>query len=169
MRSLIVFVFFIIITPPQQNVGPHYTTLIQHETAAFKIFHPLEVVTRYRDPQLQVGENYSYLLNPLHSTPEYIGIRISLSTVYYMCNANMFVGEFFPHISVICWIWVVWFCSIKYTIVGFTLTVVNDFRWFFSELFSTNCHEILLAIFSNVSHIVTTLKNSLKHNVYFKI
>ena len=26
-------------------------------------FHPLEVVSRYRDPQLQVGENYSYLFN----------------------------------------------------------------------------------------------------------
>ena len=26
-------------------------------------FHPLEVVSRYRDPQLQVGENYSYFLN----------------------------------------------------------------------------------------------------------
>ena len=26
-------------------------------------FYPLEVVGRYRDPQLQVGENYSYLLN----------------------------------------------------------------------------------------------------------
>ena len=26
-------------------------------------FHPLEVVPRYRDPQLQVGENYSYLVN----------------------------------------------------------------------------------------------------------
>ena len=24
-------------------------------------FHPLEVVSRYRDPQLQVDENYSYL------------------------------------------------------------------------------------------------------------
>ena len=23
-------------------------------------FHPLEVVSRYREPQLQVGENYSY-------------------------------------------------------------------------------------------------------------
>ena len=23
-------------------------------------FQPLEVVSRYRDPQLQVGENYSY-------------------------------------------------------------------------------------------------------------
>ena len=26
-------------------------------------FHPLEVVTPYRDPQLQVGEHYSYLFN----------------------------------------------------------------------------------------------------------
>ena len=26
-------------------------------------FHPHEVVSRYRDPQLQVGENYSYLPN----------------------------------------------------------------------------------------------------------
>ena len=24
-------------------------------------FHPLEVVSRYRDPQLHVGENYAYL------------------------------------------------------------------------------------------------------------
>ena len=26
-------------------------------------FHPLEVVSRYRDTQLQVGEIYSYLFN----------------------------------------------------------------------------------------------------------
>ena len=26
-------------------------------------FHPLEVVSRYRDTQLQVAENYSYLFN----------------------------------------------------------------------------------------------------------
>ena len=26
-------------------------------------FHPLEVVSRYRDPQLQVDENYSCLFN----------------------------------------------------------------------------------------------------------
>ena len=26
-------------------------------------FHPLEVVSRYRDPQLQVAENYAYLFN----------------------------------------------------------------------------------------------------------
>ena len=25
--------------------------------------YPLEFVSRYRDPQLQVGENYSYMLN----------------------------------------------------------------------------------------------------------
>ena len=33
-------------------------------------------------------------------------------------------------------------------IIGFTLTVVNDFRWFHSQ-FSTNCHEILQALFPN--------------------
>ena len=26
-------------------------------------FHPPKVVSRYRDPQLQVAENYSYLIN----------------------------------------------------------------------------------------------------------
>ena len=26
-------------------------------------FQPLEVVSRYRDPQLQVAENYAYLFN----------------------------------------------------------------------------------------------------------
>ena len=25
-------------------------------------FHPLEVVSRYRDPQLQLGDNHSYLV-----------------------------------------------------------------------------------------------------------
>ena len=30
---------------------------------SFLNFHPLEVVSRYRDPQLQVSENYSSLLN----------------------------------------------------------------------------------------------------------
>ena len=32
------------------------------ESIYFK-FHPLEIVSRYRDPQLQVAGNYSYLLN----------------------------------------------------------------------------------------------------------
>ena len=26
-------------------------------------FHPLGVVSRYRDPQIQLGEHYSYLFN----------------------------------------------------------------------------------------------------------
>ena len=26
-------------------------------------FHPFEVLSRYSDPQIQVGENYSYLFN----------------------------------------------------------------------------------------------------------
>ena len=28
-----------------------------------QIFQPLEIVYRYRDPQLQVAENYSFLFN----------------------------------------------------------------------------------------------------------
>ena len=32
-------------------------------TICLLIYHPLEVASRYRDPQLQVGENYSYLFN----------------------------------------------------------------------------------------------------------
>ena len=48
---------------------------------------------------------------------------------------------------------------VKYiAIVGFTLTVVNDFRRFRSQhgQFSTNFHEILHTLFS--IHGVTTLK-----------
>ena len=29
----------------------------------YLILHPLEVMSRYRDPQHQVAENYSYLFN----------------------------------------------------------------------------------------------------------
>ena len=35
--------------------------------------HPLEVVSRYRDPQLQVSENYSWLFN----------LRVKLSICLY--------------------------------------------------------------------------------------
>ena len=34
-----------------------------HQPLTYVYFHLLEVVSRYRDPQLQVDENYSYLLN----------------------------------------------------------------------------------------------------------
>ena len=46
-------------------------------------FHPLEVVSRYRDPQLQVGENYSYLFN--------------LST--NICRSGCLDAHFSPNIS----------------------------------------------------------------------
>ena len=32
-----------------------------HAMLSYLYFHPLEVVSHYRDPQLQVGENYPYL------------------------------------------------------------------------------------------------------------
>ena len=38
-------------------------------------FHPLEVVSRYRDPQLKVGENYWYLNN--------LGINVCKSWCLY--------------------------------------------------------------------------------------
>ena len=47
--------------------------------------------------------------------------------------------------------------STLYTIVGFTLTVVNEFRRFLNK-FSTNFHDILHTLFS--IHVVTTLKVS---------
>ena len=37
--------------------NPHLAKLI------YLNFHPLEIVSRYRDPQLQVSENYSWLFN----------------------------------------------------------------------------------------------------------
>ena len=39
------------------RVNPYPANLI------YLNFRPLEVVSRYRDPQLQVGENYSYLFS----------------------------------------------------------------------------------------------------------
>ena len=34
-----------------------------HAKLHYLNFHQLEAVSRYRDPQLQVGDNYSYLLS----------------------------------------------------------------------------------------------------------
>ena len=44
------------------NAGSPSTTLTQPKLAELNnlIFHPLEVMSRYRDLQLQVGDNYSY-------------------------------------------------------------------------------------------------------------
>ena len=50
-------------------------------------------------------------------------------------------------------------------IVGFTLTVVNDFRRFLSR-FSTNFHEILHTLF--LIHVVITLKVSRRFDKYFR-
>ena len=38
-------------------------------------FHALEVVSRYRDPQLQVGENHSYFYNLKRNKSDYIGVE----------------------------------------------------------------------------------------------
>ena len=34
-------------------------------------FHPFEVVSRYRDPQLQVGKNYSFSFNLVRKICKY--------------------------------------------------------------------------------------------------
>ena len=51
------------------------------------------------------------------------------------------------------------------TIVGFTLTVVNDFCGFIRQ-FSTNFHEILHTLFS--IQVVTTLKVLRSFDKYFR-
>ena len=54
--------YFIVVLLPKivkgsLDINPYPAKLI------YVNFHPLEVVSRYRDPQLQVNENYSYLFN----------------------------------------------------------------------------------------------------------
>ena len=58
-----------------------------------------------------------------------------------------------------------WFNVLISIIVGFTLTVVNDFCGFLSQ-FSTNFHEILHTLFS--IQVVTTLKVSQSFDKYFR-
>ena len=45
-------------------------------------FHPLEVVSRYRDPQLQVGENYSCLISDQTLAKILILKRLSYFTLF---------------------------------------------------------------------------------------
>ena len=45
----------------KQYFSLKYTVNAYHAKLSYLNFQPLEVVFRYRDPQLQVGENYSYL------------------------------------------------------------------------------------------------------------
>ena len=41
----------------------HCSLTLETLSCLFLNFHPIEVVSRYRDPQLQVSENYPYLFN----------------------------------------------------------------------------------------------------------
>ena len=45
------------------SLRPELITVIESAKLNNLNFRPLEAVSRYRDPQLQVGENYSYLFN----------------------------------------------------------------------------------------------------------
>ena len=40
-------------------------------------FHPLKVVSRWRDPQLQVSENYSDLKTRIYAAPAVKGLRVN--------------------------------------------------------------------------------------------
>ena len=63
--------FYISSSPPPPPLPTRYIMLRLKQPYSMVIivlrdpsnFHPLEVVSRYRDPQLQVGENYSYVFN----------------------------------------------------------------------------------------------------------
>ena len=39
------------------------------------IFHPFEVACRYRDPQLQMNENYSYLFNLVENILKWLSFK----------------------------------------------------------------------------------------------
>ena len=73
-------------------------------------FHPLEVVSRYRDPQLQVGENYSYLYNLnqnicdldfllFFSPSNFSFLKIKLSLILLITTIVVFISR--PNITVI--------------------------------------------------------------------
>ena len=53
------------LTSITKNVNPY------HAKVVYLNFYPLKVVSRYRDPQHQVAENYSYLLNLSTNTYKY--------------------------------------------------------------------------------------------------
>ena len=48
-----------------QSINPESAKLINLN------FHSLEVVSRYRDPQLQAAENYSYMFNMIPNICKY--------------------------------------------------------------------------------------------------
>ena len=51
-------------------------------------FQPLEVVSRYRDPQHQLVENYSYLFNLRPNVYKYCGVN-----GHYIPNNSGLIGE----------------------------------------------------------------------------
>ena len=45
-----------------------------------KTIHPLKFLSRYRDPQLHVGENYTYLFN---FRPKHLQVSLFKHTIIY--------------------------------------------------------------------------------------
>ena len=78
----------------------HKKTTTTHPSTVFKSdpypanliylnFNSLEVVYRYRDPQLQVGENYSYLLNLRQNICKILLFKRSLQSQYHLFDLLM--------------------------------------------------------------------------------
>ena len=63
--------------------NPHPVKLI------YSIFHPIKVVPRYRDLQLQVGENYSYLFNL-----RYIFCKFWCLNTLFLPNINDLINKY---------------------------------------------------------------------------
>ena len=67
------------------------TTLFQPQNKQNLIFHPLEVVSRYSDPHIKVGENYFYTRRTQNIWRTFVQHRPNVSDVgptLYKCSTN---------------------------------------------------------------------------------
>ena len=65
------------------DIGIYRLTLIPPTELIYLNFHPLEVVSRYRDPQLQVAENYANLVNLMTGSGLNVMARILVQVTIY--------------------------------------------------------------------------------------
>ena len=61
-------------------------------------FHTLEVMSRQRDPQLQVGENYSYLIF-FHTTKHSKSRCLNTHFIPNICDINLLVKKYLIYFS----------------------------------------------------------------------
>ena len=91
-------------------------------------FHPLEVVSRYRDPQLQVGDKYSYFLSYfVHLFLSYFRISGVSFTPNFMDGATIKITRWKSYyISLYCW----WDTTSKCYIYCITIIRLCLYNWF---------------------------------------